>query len=228
MSINVAFFCTGNGSFLKFIEQNRDTLGKFAWGGGVNLYLLCDRECGAYVDLKDKIDSIILQYSELGGVEFERQATCWLESKNVDYLVLTCDRILRYSLLDSYCKNKKAFNIHPALLPNYIGMRAVERSFVSDDSIYGATIHYVTKELDMGPRVARCVVERDSDNFVQYAHKLFVNQSVLLLNFLCVLVSRDQIHLLDDTFHKGFNPSLVIEKQDIVFFDSKDKEYLEI
>ncbi|WP_275051011.1 hypothetical protein [Helicobacter bilis] len=34
MSINVAFFCTGNGSFLKFIEQNRDTLGKFAWGGG--------------------------------------------------------------------------------------------------------------------------------------------------------------------------------------------------
>ncbi len=34
MSINVAFFCTGNGSFLKFIEQNRDMLGRFAWGGG--------------------------------------------------------------------------------------------------------------------------------------------------------------------------------------------------
>lgn len=44
-------------------------------------------------------------------------------------------------------------NIHPSLLPLYPGLHTHRRVLAAGDSRHGATVHYVTPELDGGPAV---------------------------------------------------------------------------
>ncbi len=44
----------------------------------------------------------------------------------------------------------RSINLHPSLLPAFKGSRAIERSFDSDESVCGVSVHWVTDELDGG------------------------------------------------------------------------------
>lgn len=54
-------------------------------------------------------------------------------------------------------------NIHPALLPKFTGLRTHERALQARESVHGASVHFVTGELDAGPVVlqARVLVRND-------------------------------------------------------------------
>jgi phosphoribosylglycinamide formyltransferase 1 len=56
-------------------------------------------------------------------------------------------------------------NIHPALLPKYPGLHTHERALAARDTEHGATVHFVTAELDAGPAViqARVPIEPGDD-----------------------------------------------------------------
>jgi phosphoribosylglycinamide formyltransferase-1 len=45
----------------------------------------------------------------------------------------------------------KLLNIHPSLLPRYKGLDTHARAIAAKDSHHGASVHYVTAELDGGP-----------------------------------------------------------------------------
>ena len=45
----------------------------------------------------------------------------------------------------------RLLNIHPSLLPNYKGLDTHARVLAAGDSHHGASVHYVTAELDGGP-----------------------------------------------------------------------------
>ena len=47
----------------------------------------------------------------------------------------------------------KLLNIHPSLLPKYTGLHTHRRALAAGDADHGVTVHYVTEELDGGPRV---------------------------------------------------------------------------
>jgi len=49
-------------------------------------------------------------------------------------------------------------NIHPSLLPLYPGLHTHQRALDNGDSHAGATVHYVTGELDGGPPVLQAMV----------------------------------------------------------------------
>jgi phosphoribosylglycinamide formyltransferase-1 len=49
----------------------------------------------------------------------------------------------------------RAINIHPSLLPKYRGLNTHERALASGDSVHGASVHFVTSELDGGPVIAQ-------------------------------------------------------------------------
>ena len=52
----------------------------------------------------------------------------------------------------------RLLNIHPSLLPRYKGLDTHARVLASDDRAHGATVHYVTPELDGGPGVLQAEV----------------------------------------------------------------------
>ncbi len=56
-------------------------------------------------------------------------------------------------------------NIHPSLLPRFPGLRTHRRVLEAGDAEHGCTVHFVTEELDAGPRVvqARIGVRPEDD-----------------------------------------------------------------
>ncbi len=59
----------------------------------------------------------------------------------------------------------RILNIHPALLPKYPGLHTHERALAAGEREHGATVHFVTPELDAGPAViqGRVRVEPSDD-----------------------------------------------------------------
>ena len=52
----------------------------------------------------------------------------------------------------------KMLNIHPSLLPKYRGVNTHQRAIDAGDNEHGASIHFVTPELDSGPTVLQAKV----------------------------------------------------------------------
>ncbi|MFM8466964.1 MAG: phosphoribosylglycinamide formyltransferase [Oxalobacteraceae bacterium] len=52
----------------------------------------------------------------------------------------------------------RLINIHPSLLPSFIGLDTHQRAIDAGVKFHGATVHFVTSELDCGPIVAQAVV----------------------------------------------------------------------
>jgi len=52
----------------------------------------------------------------------------------------------------------KLLNIHPSLLPAYQGLDTHQRAIAAGDSKAGATVHFVTPELDGGPPILQAEV----------------------------------------------------------------------
>jgi phosphoribosylglycinamide formyltransferase-1 len=72
-------------------------------------------------------------------------------------------RILSPEFVSRY--EGRILNIHPALLPRYPGLHTHQRAIDARDDQHGATVHFVTAELDRGAAViqARVRVEPEDD-----------------------------------------------------------------
>ena len=68
--------------------------------------------------------------------------------------ILTPEFVARFS--------GRLMNIHPSLLPLYPGLHTHQRALDNGDSHAGATVHYVTAELDRGPPVLQARVPVNS------------------------------------------------------------------
>jgi phosphoribosylglycinamide formyltransferase-1 len=60
-------------------------------------------------------------------------------------------RILSAAFVDQF--EGRLMNIHPSLLPKYPGLHTHQRALDQGDTFGGATVHYVTNELDGGPPI---------------------------------------------------------------------------
>jgi phosphoribosylglycinamide formyltransferase-1 len=49
-------------------------------------------------------------------------------------------------------------NIHPALLPSFKGLHTHERALAAGVKSHGATVHFVSAEMDSGPIIAQAEV----------------------------------------------------------------------
>ncbi|WP_298636070.1 phosphoribosylglycinamide formyltransferase [uncultured Umboniibacter sp.] len=84
--------------------------------------------------------------------EFEAELAIAVDSFSPDLIILAgFMRILTPVFVDKYLG--KLINIHPSLLPKYPGLNTHQRAIDADDDYAGATVHYVTAELDGGPPI---------------------------------------------------------------------------
>ncbi|HEY3699029.1 MAG TPA: phosphoribosylglycinamide formyltransferase [Spongiibacteraceae bacterium] len=58
----------------------------------------------------------------------------------------------------------KLLNIHPSLLPKYPGLYTHQRALDAGDKYAGATVHFVTEELDGGPAIVQASVLIEGDD----------------------------------------------------------------
>jgi phosphoribosylglycinamide formyltransferase-1 len=61
----------------------------------------------------------------------------------------------------------RMINIHPSLLPKYRGLHTHRQALAAGDAEHGASVHYVTAELDGGPVIAQALLEVRADDTEQ-------------------------------------------------------------
>lgn len=84
--------------------------------------------------------------------QFEQALAREIDRHRPDLVVLAgFMRILSGELVARY--EGRMLNIHPALLPLYRGLHTHRRVLEAGDRHHGASVHYVTEELDGGPVV---------------------------------------------------------------------------
>jgi phosphoribosylglycinamide formyltransferase-1 len=96
--------------------------------------------------------------------EFEQRLGAAIDACAPSLIVLAgFMRILSPDFVHRYAG--RILNIHPSLLPKYPGLHTHRRALAAHDAIHGATVHFVTAELDGGPPIiqARVPVHPDDD-----------------------------------------------------------------
>jgi phosphoribosylglycinamide formyltransferase-1 len=153
-------------------------------GGGSNLQALIDaRDSGT---LPINITHVISNVAEAGGLvraeqaginssvlphgAFSRredfdQALATLIAVDEPRLIILAGfmRIIGQQVLEPF--QGRVINLHPSLLPLYRGTDTYQRAIESGDKQHGASIHFVTKELDGGPVISQVSIpieEQDS------------------------------------------------------------------
>ncbi len=58
----------------------------------------------------------------------------------------------------------RLLNIHPSLLPKHKGLHTHQRALEAGDRIHGASVHFVTEELDGGPVILQAQVPVKADD----------------------------------------------------------------
>ena len=105
-----------------------------------------------------KIPNIVVDHQSFSNrSEFDDELYGVINHFNPDLIVLAgFMRILSKDFVNKF--EHKMINIHPSLLPAYPGINTHQRAIDSGDIEAGATVHYVTPELDGGPCILRAKV----------------------------------------------------------------------
>ena len=84
-------------------------------------------------------------------------------------------RILGDEFVDRFAG--RLLNIHPSLLPKYRGLHTHRRALEAGDREHGASVHFVTRELDGGPVVLQARVPvRDGDDEAALATRVLAEE----------------------------------------------------
>lgn len=85
----------------------------------------------------------------------ERKILSLIKKNNIDLIILArYMQILSHTFIQKF--SKPIINIHHSFLPSFIGAKPYHQAFQRGVKIIGATSHYVTKDLDLGP-----IIEQD-------------------------------------------------------------------
>ena len=143
-------------------------------GTGTNFQAILDRRAAGSLAiepvgaLSDRLDAQGLKRARHAGIpaiamprgDFPDVRSWWdeiavrLRALSPDVLVLAgFMRILPPELCREY--KGRVLNIHPSLLPRFPGLNTYRRVLAAGDRWHGTTVHFVTEDLDAGPRVAQ-------------------------------------------------------------------------
>jgi phosphoribosylglycinamide formyltransferase-1 len=74
----------------------------------------------------------------------------------------------------------RLINIHPSLLPKYTGLHTHRRALEAGDAEHGATVHFVTEQLDGGPAIMQArIAIKPEDTEQSVAARLLLQEHAL-------------------------------------------------
>ena len=122
---------------------------------------------------KASIPNLIIDHRQFDSREnFDRELCELIDSFSPDLVILAgFMRILTAELVNHFLG--RMINIHPSLLPAYPGLNTHRRAIEAGDKKAGATVHFVTPELDGGPSIIQAQVAiASTDNEQSLAAKV--------------------------------------------------------
>ena len=148
-----------------------------ASGGGTNLQAILDQLHGSdgievVGAISDKPEATALERARRAGVETavfpssdyedreqrDQAIGDWLEQREVDLVVLAGYMQLLSTQFVKRFRNR-IINVHPALLPAFPGLEAVQQALDHGSKITGVTVHFVDEGVDSGPIIFQRPVE---------------------------------------------------------------------
>ena len=165
-----------------------------ASGAGTNLQALLDRVHGRDgIDIvavaSDRTQAPALRRAQAAGVavasfpveafvsreERDRAMADWLVGCGVELVVLAgYMQLLSDEFLGRF--PDRVINVHPALLPAFPGLRAVEQAISYGVKVFGVTVHFVDGGVDSGPVVLQRAIElpdaRDAEAVLERLHAI--------------------------------------------------------
>ncbi len=111
---------------------------------------------------------------------FYERITEVLTNNDVELVVLAgFMRVVGKPLIDAY--QYRIMNIHPALLPSFVGLHGQKKALQYGVKISGCTVHFVDEGMDTGPiiiQAAVCAYEDDteetlSERILRLEHKIY-------------------------------------------------------
>jgi phosphoribosylglycinamide formyltransferase 1 len=165
-----------------------------ASGVGTNLQALLDTVHGRdgieiVAVASDKPAAMALERARSAGVEaqaFGAEAFAdrvvrdqamgdWLAARDVELVVLAgYMQLLSAGFLGRFPQG--VINVHPALLPAFPGLRAVEQALEYGVKVFGVTVHFVDDGVDTGPVILQRALElpdaRDADEVLERLHPI--------------------------------------------------------
>jgi phosphoribosylglycinamide formyltransferase-1 len=149
-------------------------IGVLASGEGTNLQAILDRLHGrggieVVAVASDKPSARALERARAAGVparafeqadrgERDGAIADWLEESGVELVVLAgYMQLLGAPFLARF--PQRVINVHPALLPAFPGLRAVEQAVAHGVKVFGVTVHFVDEGVDTGPIIAQRALE---------------------------------------------------------------------
>ncbi len=115
--------------------------------------------------VSNRADAPGLEYARAAGIptqvvadapraDFQARLRTALDAWTVDCVILAgFMRVLAADTVTAY--RGKMVNIHPSLLPKYKGLHTHARALAAGDAEHGASVHFVTPDLDDGPVIAQ-------------------------------------------------------------------------
>jgi len=104
-----------------------------------------------------------------GREDFDAAVVECLQKYNPDLTVLA--GFMRI-LTPTFTEQIKSINLHPSLLPRHKGLKAIEKSYEDEYTHGGASVHYVTSELDGGEVILQKEVAKEGLSFEAYDEKV--------------------------------------------------------
>jgi phosphoribosylglycinamide formyltransferase-1 len=152
-------------------------VGVLASGSGTNLQALLDQVDGrdglsVVAVASDKPEARALTRAAEAGVkvgvfpigaygdrvERDEAVRDWLSEQGVELVVLAgYMQLLSPGFLERF--RGRVINVHPALLPAFPGLRAVEQALEYGVKVFGVTVHFVDEGVDTGPVILQRAVE---------------------------------------------------------------------
>jgi phosphoribosylglycinamide formyltransferase 1 len=155
-------------------------------GRGSNLQSIIDAVCTGTIDatmalvVSNRGEAAGLQRARDAGIDavflnprdyatrddYDAAMVALLKGRAVDLICLAgFMRLVGRPLLDAF--SNRILNVHPSLLPSFPGLDAQRQALAHGVRVSGATVHFVTAQLDAGPIILQSAVPVLDDDSVE-------------------------------------------------------------
>ncbi len=173
---NIVVLISGSGSNLQSIIDNADDI-------GINIKCVISNKVDAFGLNRAKKAGIATQFIDHTQFktreDFDQKLIQHINTINPELVILAgFMRILSTDFINAFAG--KILNIHPALLPKYKGLNTHQRAIDAGEKFAGATVHFVTNELDSGEIILQQSVPIQSIDTAESLAKKVLAQEHLL------------------------------------------------